>query len=153
MPLHVLELIWWLDDHSMLDKDGTEFICLRKKAESAALTPPSLETIVRSQIDQLAPKIGEVLKCASIQGHTFDVELLQMTVGAELGLDKVSLEMMISNLANRQIIQGTGNANTWQVRLSLSKCFGVWFCKSMLRMMVMAMAMMMAMAMTVVVWW
>ena len=105
----------------MLDTDRTGTISLRKQAETAALTPPSMESIVRSQIDQLAPRMGMVLKCASIQGHAFDVDLLHMTVETELGLDKMSLEMMISSLANSRIIQGTGNVNTWQVRLSQSR--------------------------------
>ena len=118
IPLHIHELCRWLDDHSMLDMDSLHgAVKLRQISEVASLIPPSMESIVRNQLDQLAPRMSTVLKCASIQGYSFDVELLGMTVRAEVGLDQETLHLLLFNMANRQLIRAPTKPNVWEVMM------------------------------------
>ena len=100
----------------MLDMDSLHgAVKLRQISEVASLIPPSMESIVRNQLDQLAPRMSTVLKCASIQGYSFDVELLELTVRAEVGLDQETLHLLLFNMANRQLIRAPTKPNVWEV--------------------------------------
>ena len=124
IPLHIHELCRWLDDHLMLDIDSLRGVVkLRQRSEIAALIPPSMESIVRNQLDQLAPRMSTVLKCASIQGYSFDLELLEMTAHVETGLDGETLQMLLFNMSDRRLIRASTKPNVWEVMLlSLSIC-------------------------------
>lgn len=97
--MHVNELCKWLENNSMLEMDQNGMAGLRKNTHGSTFTPPSLSNIVRTHIDQLSPRLGTVLRHASIMGMTFYEGLLFKLISTELSLTQESLSSHLRALA------------------------------------------------------
>lgn len=105
IPLHAKELCKWLADNSMLEVDQHGNTGLRKAVKADAFTPPSLHNIVRAHIDQLSPRLGTVLRFASILGYTFDTQVLHGLVKDELGLSMSVLHGQLCTLEDAGFVR------------------------------------------------
>ena len=105
-PFYIQELIYSLVDQNILvrqEKDGKWR--LTGKINSLDL-PASLQTLLSSRIDRLAPEEKNVLQVASIIGSVFWFSVLQELVGEAYPLKKI-----LAGLQRAQIIQENGQVS------------------------------------------
>lgn len=95
VPLRIREFCKWLKDTSRVMVDGDGVARLHGSTKVADFKPPSRQSILRANVNQLPPRHTMLLKCASILGHRFECHLLQSLLperAQRLGSLKTDLE-------------------------------------------------------------
>jgi adenylate cyclase len=89
-PFYLEEIVRGLIAEGVLVRGAEGWACA---AEHAALdVPPTLEGLLLSRIDQVAPEARSILQQAAVLGPVFDAELLDRVAGRERG--RAALEML-----------------------------------------------------------
>lgn len=105
-PFYIQELIYSLVDQNILVRqESTGKWRLTGKINSLDL-PVSLQTLLSSRIDRLAPDEKDVLQVASIIGSVFWFSVLQELVG-----ENYPLKRILAGLQRAQIIQENGQVS------------------------------------------
>ncbi|MGH2521715.1 MAG: AAA family ATPase, partial [Anaerolineales bacterium] len=103
-PFFTEELVYFLRDHGLVrvqSEQGRARCLVSGDLSQATLTlPDTIQGLVLSRIDRLAPEEQLTLKVAAVIGRTFGFTILRDTLGAHMEVSERVLKIHLSDLAN-----------------------------------------------------
>ncbi len=101
-PFYIEELVKWMLEAGVIEKDGDRWTVLEQKIDRARV-PATLRGVLQARLDALAPDERQALQQAAVIGRVFWDEAVE-TLSAATGAGQVPVGTSLDRLRSREVV-------------------------------------------------